>query len=77
MGFGDSAVSRTTGPGPRARGSSQPTDRSGLSPFGYVGVEPGDGVLAESSALWKLAGELEAVDGHPRQSGELHYLFDA
>jgi hypothetical protein len=39
-----------------------------------VRVEPGDRILTESPAFWKFAGELEAVDGHAGQAGELHYL---
>jgi len=55
-------------------GTPQPTDRPRFSPLSDVRVEPGNRVLAESSTLRKLAGELEAVDGHAGQAGELHYL---
>src|SRR6516165_9816703 len=76
VGFGGLTVSRTTGAGCGARRSSQVTDRSRLSPLSDVCVEPGNRVLAESSALRELAGELEAIDGHPRQAGELYHLAD-
>jgi len=72
---GGLTVSRTTGAGRRrARCSAQLTDRARLRPLSDVRVEPGDRVLTESPALWKFAGELEPVDGHSGQAGELHYL---
>jgi hypothetical protein len=42
-----------------------------------IDVEPGNGIFAQLSALRELPGELEAVDCHARESGELHYLSDA
>ena len=73
MKSGGLTVSRTTGAGRRARRSSQRTDRARLSPLSDVRVEPGDGVLAQLPPLWKFASELETVDGHSRETSELHY----
>jgi hypothetical protein len=42
--------------------------------LGNIRVEPGHGVLAQLAPLWKFTGELEAIDGHSRQTGELHYV---
>src|SRR5579863_3533548 len=58
----------------RALCSPQSADRSRLRPLSDVAVEPGHGVLAKLPALRELAGDLEAVDRHAGQSGELHYL---
>jgi hypothetical protein len=42
-----------------------------------VRVEPGDRVLAELPSLGEFAGALEAIDGHPREAGKLHYMSNA
>ena len=55
-------------------GTPQPTDRPRFSPLSDVRVEPGHRVFAESPTLWEVAGQLEAVDRHAGQAGDLHYL---
>jgi hypothetical protein len=76
LSFSGLTVSRTTSARRRPRCSPQPADRSRLSPLGDVSVEPRHGVLAELPPLWKLASQLEAVDGRTRQPGELRHLSD-
>ena len=52
-------------------------DRAGVCPCSDVRFQPCHRVLAQPPSLGEPAGELEAVDGHPRETGELHYLSDA
>ena len=52
-------------------------DRAGVCPSSDVRFQPCHRVLAQPPSLREPAGELEAVDGHPRETGELHYLSDA
>ena len=55
----------------------QSSDWARVNPLRNVRLQPRDGVFAEPPAFRELAGQLQTIDRHPRQPGELHHVANA